>query len=309
MSSLRNCFITINNYTEEEIENIKTKFKSTYYVIGKEVGMKSQLPHIHCYIEFTGSVRFDTIKKKLPRARIETRKGTVEQAIGYCKKENNFVEEGTPSRQGNRSDIHTLAQKIVDGATLRDIAIEAPGEYVKYHKGFLALKLILMEDRTTKPYVEWRFGLAGVGKTRKIREMYGSENVYIKKPENKWWDNYMQQKCVIIDDFYGSWAEGKNDFHRLLDYGAYDAEVKTSTVKINSPYIYITCEHPPWFFWKNNDLDQVLRRLDKIMHVTKDGEVEIPNPFFIEKNVADVAEVAGNTYGNSCATKIIPKRI
>jgi len=48
----------------------------------------------------------------------------------------------------------------------------------------------------------WLYGKTGVGKTRRAVDEYGGKdfkNIYMKNT-NKWWDGYLNQETVIIDD-------------------------------------------------------------------------------------------------------------
>jgi len=55
-----------------------------------------------------------------------------------------------------------------------------------------------------------------------------------------------------------------------LDRYRYQGQVKGGYVNINSPFIYITCEHPPSYYWSGNELDQITRRLTSVLEIKKD---------------------------------------
>lgn len=95
----------------------------------------------------------------------ENRKGTAKQASDYCKKnDNNAYIKGELSKQGKRTDLCEVADAVKMKTPIREIAIEYPETFIKFHKGIEKLENILMTDRTDKPYVEWRYGPAGIGK-------------------------------------------------------------------------------------------------------------------------------------------------
>jgi len=266
----RNWCFTLNNYTDEEFnESEEMGARSSYIVVGKEVGTNST-PHLQGYLECPNGIRGTSIRKLFNgRAHWEVRKGTAKQASEYCKKEGKFFEMGSLSAQGKRSDLEEIGAAVISGSSTREIACTFPGTYIKYHKGIEALKFAAkgifdFEDRKTKPTVIWRWGSTGVGKTKGARDAHSS--FYIKDG-TMWWNGYEQQEAIIIDDFDGKWPY--RDLLRLLDYGPYQGQFKGGYVKVNSPYIYITCEYPPDQAFRNidGDISQVIRRIDKVIHV------------------------------------------
>jgi len=266
----RNWCFTLNNYTQaeyDEAEEIGSRV--SYMICGKEVGSNGT-PHLQGYIEYPNATRGSAMMKLFDgKAHWEVRKGTAEQAAVYCKKEGSFFEMGHLSQQGKRTDLEEIGAAVIAGTSTKDIACTYPGAYIRYHKGIAQLKLALkgvldFEDRTEKPKVIWRWGATGVGKTRGARDAHSS--FYIKDG-TLWWDGYEQQEAIIIDDFDGRWPY--RDLLRLLDHGPYQGQFKGGYVKINSPYIYITCEYPPEKAFRNidGDISQVLRRIDQVIHV------------------------------------------
>lgn len=81
------CF-TLNNYTEEDVRTIISIFnaKKWKYIFGKEIG-ECKTPHLQGYIEHTSGIMFDTLKALIPRAHIEKARGSTEQNVKYCSKE------------------------------------------------------------------------------------------------------------------------------------------------------------------------------------------------------------------------------
>lgn len=250
-----------------------------YVVIGKEVG-ESGTPHLQGYIEFPNAKRLETLKNLHNKIHWEARKGTASQAANYCKKDKVFEERGEISRQGERTDLNGIGAKILTGASINEIMEENPGAYIKYHRGINAMKNATLSHRSEKPNTFYIHGVAGVGKTRSVHDKHDAKDIYIKN-NNKWWDGYNQQKVILIDDFDPKGWNFK-DLLKLLDRYHYEGEVKGGHIKINSPYIYITCDKHPREFWSGNDYDQFIRRIDTIQHMEK-------------KCDTDVTKVAGNT--------------
>lgn len=253
----RNVCFTLNNYTQEEYTNI-IGMTCRYMVVGIEVG-KNGTPHLQGYIEFTGGIRFSTLKRAMPRAHIERRYGNALQASEYCKKDGNFTEVGTLSQQGKRSDLDDVVEMVEAGASTAEIAEVFPKSYVMYGTGIERLRAARYTDRAEAPCVTWLWGTTGTGKTRTATESHAS---YYIKDGTMWWNGYEQQEAIIIDDFDGAWPF--RDLLRLLDRYPYQGQFKGGYIKINSPFIYITCEHEPSHYWKGNELAQVERRLTTV---------------------------------------------
>lgn len=271
------CF-TINNWTDEDFKRCEKlaedqhgMLKCRYVIVTCEVG-ESGTPHIQGYVEFDNGRMGSVLRKYFQqRAHLEVRKGTAAQAANYCKKsigtdnDVKWFEAGSLSMQGKRTDLDIVGEAIIDGASMNEIAHSSPGTFIKYHKGIAALRAAILEDRNpeTPPQVIWRWGKAGVGKTRYVHDTHKS--VYVKDG-TMWWDNYNQQEAIVIDDFdVSKWPF--REMLRLIDRYAYQGQFKGGYVPINSPYIYITCEFPPEHFWQGNELAQVTRRLTLVEEV------------------------------------------
>lgn len=280
------CF-TLNNWTEEEYEALK-KYKCDYIVIGKEIGAEGT-PHLQGYIEFSGGKRFSTLKKAFPKVHWEPRKSTAEKAAAYCKKDGIFIEIGEKKTQGHRTDLDEAVVILQSGGTLKDVAEALPKTYIKNTKGLTLYAAEITEHRTTKPYVEWRYGDTGLGKTYYCVNKHKSHYI---KDGSKWWDGYNHQEAIIIDDFNNNFDT--KDLLRLLDKYGYQGEIKGGYVKITSPYIYITCDRPPEEFWAEKDLAQILRRIDKIVHLIKNTSLAMNI-----KETLRVTEVSGNTISDT----------
>lgn len=260
---MRNVCFTLNNYSLDEHRAI-LEYPCKYLVVGMETG-ENGTPHLQGYFEFKNPKRLETLKNFNPRIHWENRRGSAKQAADYCKKENNYVEKGEISKQGKRSDLEEIGSMIlIDKANDKEVAMAFPSQYIRYSKGIEKLINLTYEDRTKAPIVTWLWGKAGVGKSGFAAERH--LNSHYIKDGTKWWDNYKQEDAIIIDDFDGRWPF--RDLLRLLDRYKYQGEYKGGYIKINSPYIYITCEFPPEYFWADNELAQILRR---VTHVTEVG--------------------------------------
>lgn len=80
------CF-TINNYTDEEVFELKAE-KVSRLTMQSECGEEGT-HHLQGYIAYKNAIRFETLKKRFPRAHWE-RCRNKNAAIAYCKKDDTF---------------------------------------------------------------------------------------------------------------------------------------------------------------------------------------------------------------------------
>jgi len=212
------CF-TLNNYTEDESAAIirVCETESRYAVFGYEVG-ESGTPHLQGYIIFKRSYRFQTIKDRfLPRCHIEVAAGSPHRNHAYCTKSGNFREfHDLPSGRSEGGTREEVARRFADAcgtglSGVREFAESEPGTW--YYSGHNLLRNYLtLQPSIERPNinVQWIFGPPGVGKSRQAHDEFPS--AYIKEPRTKWWNGYMLEKEVIIDDF----GPGGIDINHLL---------------------------------------------------------------------------------------------
>lgn len=264
MSRNRAWCIVINNPTPTDEFGVKYLFKKAEYgICSREVGAKGT-PHLQGYIRLSTPLSLQAMKKLLPRANLQVAGGSDLENKTYCSKDGDIlIEVGTMSEQGKRNDIKEIATLIKNKEiTLEELMFEYPDMYVKYSRSFEKMFNAVMEARSTPPEVHWRFGKAGTGKTRYCVEKHVSHYI---KDNTSWWDGYNQQEAIIIDDFDNNIPY--RTLLRILDRYVYSGQVKGSYIQVNSPYIYITCEHRPDYYWQGNELQQVLRRLTSVQEI------------------------------------------
>lgn len=95
LNRARRWVFTWNNYPETGLDQIRIYLESRNmkYVIGKEVGEQGT-PHLQGYLEAKHSVDFDTFKKHFPMVHWEKAKGSKQNNIVYCTKEEDYISSG-----------------------------------------------------------------------------------------------------------------------------------------------------------------------------------------------------------------------
>lgn len=276
INSVRNFVFTCFK-EESHLDDLKNWDQVTYLVYGREICPTTQKPHLQGYCELKGSKKFSNLQKKLPETHIEKRKGSAKDADVYCRKDGDIFEQGTISQQGRQTPLHDATDMIIDGASNREIAIEHPVVYVKYHRGLHAFRCAVIEPRTTQPRIIVLYGESGTGKSRTARD-YLNPGYWCWTPMlEKWFCGYQGQDEVLFEEFRGQFPLGQ--LLTLLD--RYDTKVQPkglTSIEFVATKIVITSPVHPKYWYENLNtrqegfLNQLLRRLEefgKIIEVTK----------------------------------------
>lgn len=135
------CF-TLNNYTQDEIQQIESLHPTTasYICFGKETGKEGTI-HLQGYIQLVKKTRLNALKKLITRAHLEVAKGSATQNKLYCSKEGVFTELGSPTSERQRSDLESAKEAIRSGATLkllREEHSEVMAKYPRFVRDYMA---------------------------------------------------------------------------------------------------------------------------------------------------------------------------
>lgn len=180
------------------------------------------------------------IKKLLPTAHLEVRRGTATQALTYCLKElpeedlnrlknseiglclsSTHSQTGVPititintehnsvnailtskkSKKGKKEErLLALKDAIKDGKTEAELAEIDFALFVQYYRGLQYFRMLISPPRNHEVQVTVIQGPTGTGKSKYAFDTF--PGAYWKQ-RSQWWDNYSNQKVVIIDEFYG----------------------------------------------------------------------------------------------------------
>lgn len=264
----RRWVFTINNYSEEELTFIKEicPDRARYVVVGEELG-ENGTPHLQGYLELASSHRRQSVLELCGgHCWCEPARGSAEQATTYSKKDGKWFEAGQTSTQGQRSDLQRIADRISEGATLREIAAEFPAAWIRYSRGIRDLYCILSDprDREEEPDVTVYWGKTGSGKTRRVWDKCG-DTLWVH-PGGKWFDGYSNHTHALFDDM----PNGIPYQLLLLVLDRYPilCEVKGSHVNFRAKTIYLTSNvHPREWYPTEVDCSAMLRRINTIIQM------------------------------------------
>lgn len=253
----RNWCFTLNNYLDGELpELVGGGGFLSYLLYGRERG-ESGTPHLQGYLECTRPVSLAQLKgiSHLATCHFERRRGSQHQAVIYCKKDGDWLEQGQLKRQGHRSDLDAVAAAVASGATLTSVAEQHPVEWIKYSRGIRDLSFQLSETAATGGprdldcRVYW--GDSDAGKTYSVYEEFGYPSVFKLDYQSTgvWFDGYRQQPVLLIDDFYG-WIP-YNFLLNILDKYPVRLPLKGGSGWAAWRTVIITSNSPPQNWYKD----------------------------------------------------------
>lgn len=255
------CF-TLNNYSEQEYEAVLA-LPHKYLIVGKE-GAEAT-PHLQGYLELEKQLSLSTLKTMIPRAHLEKRRGTAQQAADYCKKEGDYVESGKLSQPGRRNDIHEMYAKVKEKKTDYEIQEAHPEAYARYYKALDRMRYnCAIQDNQYQPVEVLVFvGDAGTGKTKAAYEV--DPGLYHQSiGESLWWDGYQGQETVLLDDFYGNIKYGL--LLQLLDGYRFNLPIKGGFTWKQWKRVIITSNKDPKDWYRQGLTPALERRLSETRH-------------------------------------------
>lgn len=218
--------------------------------------------------------------------KIGRKKSDLARVIRYVKKENNYREYGmVPNLEeivDRRDKLYYLLQH--DNKHCIDSGLFSISEICKLNN----VRNMWYYDwpQFKKRCVWWFYGETGSGKTRKafeiLQEKYDLSDIWISSGRiDPFFNGYTHQHAAILDDFRSTFA--KFEFLlRLFDGYPVTVNVKGSYACWNAETIIVTAPIHPMVMFTNREsgepwdnIDQLLRRLDKIIEFPMNNDTEI----------------------------------
>lgn len=263
------CF-TLNNYVDEDYAAI-AMLGAQYTVYGKEVG-ETFTPHLQGYVYFSNKKSMKQLKKLLPRAHWEIRRGSHAQARDYCQKDGDYEEFGKePEKAGGDKMEEKIAknkrmqsyplQELVDSGELNILDVKR----LKQSRDILANEggAFVADDVRGV----WIHGPPGTGKTHYARSEFG--DVFFVKAQNKWFDGYQGEKVIVLDDLDKGGACLGHYLKIWADKWSCTGEVKGGTVPLRHETFVVTSNYTPDELWtEDEEMRKAIERRFKMKKMT-----------------------------------------
>lgn len=182
---------------------------------------------------------------------------------------------GEPSTQGQRCDLASLREAVyMRNMSTRDIYDDPELAVValRYPHAESRLRQVSIRPRNSDvpPLIYVLIGASGCGKTRAVEDLLkelGIRDDCYKWFNSKWWDGYVGQACVFMDEMSGNelqWRQWK----MILDRYEHIVEVKNDTIQLRAKIFFICSNvHPSnWSIDKKEyetGEDPLIRRMNQ----------------------------------------------
>ncbi len=268
-----------------------------YFVFQEELCPLTGRLHIHVYAEFGTRTRLGAVQSKFQQnCHCESRRGSQEQAIAYCKKPETRVDGGASGEWGEMavqvgvgrprgSKAFQCGTAVAEGSTIEELREEFPGVCLTHGDKVIDAVLKRMGKRDWPMEILIFVGPTGSGKSTTAKVMFPNAYACPWPAGGRWWmPTYEAQETVVLDEWRGQLSV--NQMMKLFDRHAWpDCEAKGRSFQFLSRRVVITTNRDPrmWFqmipgvkrnenwtgsggrsggqAWRHEELDALRRRI------------------------------------------------
>lgn len=235
--------------------------------------------HFQAFCVTWDAVRFTQFKSWIGTNHVESMRGTFVQNEAYCAKKDTLESFGDLPMQGRRTDL-IITKRRLDSAGASENVFDIAREeryfepVIKYAKNLQAyLNNNRLRDMYDVGYIKKSVhvftGPPHANKSRSVRDLHGSANVY-SMPDNKlqWGGSYSGQSVVLFDDVHSGNTMSITDFLRYTDGYPLEVPIKGGFCPWTPKHIYFTTNAEniaDW--WPNADHSHIMAAKRRITEV------------------------------------------
>lgn len=244
--------------------------------------------HIQGYVRFKTKKRMKTVKRwfDVNEMHLEPARGSEKDNKEYCNKSNTRIDgpweygvydKDVGGKQGKRSDLEEIANKLTEGASIKKIAEEHASSYIKFHQGIEKLRDIVQPmppmEREVTTTVLW--GRTNTGKTHRARTQL--PEIYDVKPGRDPWGNYVGQDSILFDEFdYNRWTI--QEMNMFCDKWRCQLDCRYKDKYAEWKKVVICANSDPQTWWPGTNMmlkEAFWRRLNIIEVLNREQEIKI----------------------------------
>lgn len=270
------CFTDYGNFDERVV--VYSECTDIKYVIFQEEKCpETGRLHLQGFLQLEKKKRLRGVKNLVgDSVHLEPRKGTVRDAIAYCRKSETATgrtwTKGKPCGQGKRGDLENIQKMVLAGCSYEQIWDENFTSATGAYKAIREYKRLKTIKRRWEMECWLLWGATGTGKTRFVHDR--EPDVYVKLG-GKWFDGYDDHEAVLFDDYTGQLELGL--FLQVLDRYPLQVEVKGGSVQFVAKRVYVTSNLSPELWYPEATPEQhaaIRRRFKHIKNFKALGDGE-----------------------------------
>lgn len=291
----KNWTFTINNPIVGEYPDKWEKEFIQYLVYQREIGEENKVHHLQGFVQFNKNMRLAAVKQYDSRAHWQVRIKDLEEAKGYCQKENTRADaneepyqygEFKNLGQGKRSDLARMHEMLKMGLEEAEIADTLFATWAKYPRIAERYKMLHAKKRTWQTQMTVIWGDTGTGKTTWLLEnLPVGETYWVKKPSslqaNVNFDLYKGEKYVVFDEFSGNWLS-PDLFLQICNKTPLLMDTKGGMVQFAAEHVIFTSNKDPreWYEANKIEIPALIRRfsapIGRELHVRAGEPIVLP---------------------------------
>lgn len=266
MSRVRGYAFTLNNWMQSDVDMLMA-LRFSHLIFAKEIAPTTNTPHLQGSIVFKSPKTLLAAIRSLPRCHV-TECRNINASIEYCKKSGEYEEHGEYRNRaaGVAAAREARAEKnkrLLEG-NLRELVYS--GELSVMSVGQIKKARVIL-DSELGPYDHddvrgiWYCGPPDSGKSRTARANWP---VRYDKPQNKWFDGYAGEECILLDDL----DTDKLGHHLKIwsDRYACSAETKFGKVQLRHKVFVVTSNYTIADLFTDAQMCAAIKRRFKVTH-------------------------------------------
>lgn len=214
--------------------------------------------HVQGYVRFNKRKRLSAAKNwfSAPEIHMEVARGNEQQNKAYCTKVETRVAgpwefgvyNADAGKQGKRSDLEEIADKIKQGASVKEVAEQHPSDYIRYSAGIEKYAQLVrpLPPLERNIHVSCLWGETSTGKTHRARTTFPDcyEVIAGRDP----WGMYSGQAVILFDEF--NWERWTiQDMNRYCDKWRCNLDARYRDKYAEWTRVVICSNTDPYTWW------------------------------------------------------------
>lgn len=164
--------------------------------------------------------------------------------------------------QGRRSDLEVVAERVMAGDEIADIAVEHPATCIRNYRGLEWFRNLVAPIPVEPPIVHVLYGETRSGKTEYGKRLGGTFKL-VPWGTKTWFGSYLNQNILILNEFkgQGEWTIGF--MCEFLEQREVDLPTKGGFVKNRATHIVLTSNVNPRFWYPDASKEEKLALFER----------------------------------------------